>query len=357
MTRVILGLALVGGIAVPAGAQDPVVELEPGPITIAMAQRRPLTLAEYAGALDTLRADLERARLRQARAAAQALLSTEISWAGERLSPDTTVVMPVTRVQTSAEARLLAVRVRRLVEALNEDHASAAAAPHPDVLSRVMPKSQIERGGEAPRLRVEPLTFPQQVEAALLAVADWIGEALRKVGRWLRRLWPSPRKADPGATATTAVVFAVVVAVLLAILAVRSIRRGGGGPVEAVSSGVVSSSRDDDPLSREASEWESYARELAGRRRWREAIRAWYHAVLVALFRSGLLHHQRGRTNWEYVSRLSPELPWRRGFVSLTRRFDREWYGRRTSDGSALSECAREARDVLRAVRGTEETT
>jgi hypothetical protein len=360
VTRLILSLALVGGITVPAGAQDAAVALEPGPISIAMAEPPPLSIAEYVGALDTLRADLERARLRQAQAAAQVLLSTEITWAGEKLSPDPTVLDAVARVQTSTEARLLAIRVRRLVEALTGDHGAAVVAPEPDVLSRVAPPPDVEPGGETPRLRVEPLTFPEQVEAALVAVADWIWDALRKLFRWLRRLWPSPRKADPGeagATATAAVVFAVVVAVLLVVLAVRTLRRGGGGPMDAVSKGVTSSSRDEDPLSREASEWESYARELAGRRRWREAIRAWYHAVLVALFRAGVLHHQKGRTNWEYVSRLSPDLPWRPGFVSLTRRFDREWYGRRTSDGPALSEYSREAREVLRAVRGAEETT
>jgi hypothetical protein len=349
VTRLVLGLALLGGIVGRAAAQESDLVPEPGP----------LSLPGYLTALDELRADLETARLAEARTAAQALGAREIAWAGELLLPDPTVLDAMARVKTPDEARLQAIRVRRLVKALAGDSGTATAAPQPDVLSRVAPGPDIERGGEAPRLRVEPLTFPERVEAALLAVADWIVETLRKLGRWLRRLWPSRPDAEPGeagATATVAVAFAVAVAVLLVILAVRSLRRGGGGLSDAVSSGVVSSSRDEDPLSREASEWESYARELAGRRRWREAIRAWYHAVLVALFRSGLLHHQRGRTNWEYVSRLSPDLPWRRRFASLTRRFDREWYGRRTSDGSALSEYAREAREVLRAVRGTEET-
>ncbi len=349
MTRLVLGLVLAGGIVAPAGAQESVVVPEPGP----------LSLAGYVAALDELRADLELARLDEARNAAQALGAREIAWADETLSPDPTVLDAVARARTPAEARLQAIGIRRLVEALAGDTGTATVTPQPDVLSRVAPGPDLERGGEAARLRLEPLTFPEKVEAALLAVADWIAEALRKLRRWLRRLWPArpgPEKGEAGATATVAVAFAVAVALLLGILAVRSLRRGGGGPTDAVSLGRASSSRDEDPLSREASEWESYARELAGRRRWREAIRAWYHAVLVALFRSGRLHHQRGRTNWEYVSRLSPDLPWRAGFVSLTRRFDREWYGRRTSDGSALSACAREAREVLRAVRGPEET-
>jgi hypothetical protein len=125
---------------------------------------------------------------------------------------------------------------------------------------------------------------------------------------------------------------------------------------EVGSTRVVSSRRDENPLSREASGWEEHARELAAERRFREAIRAWYHAVLVALFQAGLLHHQKGRTNWEYVARLDPRLGWRPGFVALTRLFDREWYGRRACDAAALAECAREARGVLVAVRSAEGT-
>jgi hypothetical protein len=319
----------------------------------------PLSVAGYVTALDNLRSHLEAGRLDEARTAAGDLSAKEVVWGDETLTPDPTVLDAVRRVGTSAEARLQAPRVRRLVEALQGGSETAGVTARPDVLSRVTPAPDIEKGGEAPRLHVKPLTFPEKVEAALLAVADWIGDTLRKIGEWLRRLMPArPKRAqgDAGTTATVAVAFAAVAAALLAILAWRSLRRGRVGPTDAVSTRTVSSSKDGDPLSREANEWEDYARDLATKRRWREAIRAWYQAVLVALFRSGLLHHQRGRTNWEYVSRLSPDLAWRRGFVALTRRFDREWYGRRTSDGAALSECAREAREVLRAVRGTGET-
>jgi hypothetical protein len=73
--------------------------------------------------------------------------------------------------------------------------------------------------------------------------------------------------------------------------------------------------------------------------------------VLVGLFRAGLLHHHKGRTNWEYVSRVAPEADWRPGLIRLTRLFDREWYGRDRSAGEALRECAGEARAILRRVR------
>ena len=342
-----LALALVawGAAASPAVSQ----EGTPAP------DMAPLSVTGYVASLDELRSHLETGRLDEARAAARDLSAREVMWGEETLTPDPTILDAVGRVATPAEARAQAARVRRLVEALPGGPATGEVTTRPDVLSRLTPGSDIEKGGEAPRLQVKPLTFPEKVEAALLAMTDWIWDTLRKIGDWLRRLLPErPKRADgeAGTTATVAVAFAAVAAALLAILAVRSLRRDAIGPTDAVSSRTLSSSRDEDPLSREANEWEDYASELAAKRRWREAIRAWYHAVLVALFRAGVLHHQRGRTNWEYVSLLSPNLAWRPGFVALTRRFDREWYGRRTSDGTALSECAREAREVLRAVRG-----
>jgi hypothetical protein len=77
--------------------------------------------------------------------------------------------------------------------------------------------------------------------------------------------------------------------------------------------------------------------------------------VLVGLFQRGLLHYQKGRTNWEYAARLGPEHAWRPAFTDLTRRFDREWYGRAASDAEAVRECAQEARAILGALRGPAE--
>ena len=89
----------------------------------------------------------------------------------------------------------------------------------------------------------------------------------------------------------TALVAAI--ALVLTVAAVRSMRRRDAAE-ERGEAGEAAPERDEDPLSREAAEWERYAGELAAAGRRREAIRAWYHAVLVALFRAGRLHHQRG---------------------------------------------------------------
>jgi hypothetical protein len=121
---------------------------------------------------------------------------------------------------------------------------------------------------------------------------------------------------------------------------------------EASSEPIRSTAADDDPLSRESGKWELYAQELAAAGRRREAIRAWYHAVLVALFRSGRLEPRKGRTNWEHAARLSPELSWRPTFLEITRHFDREWYGRDASSAASLAECAGLARSLLDAEVG-----
>ena len=74
------------------------------------------------------------------------------------------------------------------------------------------------------------------------------------------------------------------------------------------------------------------------------------HAVLVSLCGASILHFRRGRTNWEYVATLAPAIPWRRGFIDLTQRFEHEWYGTDESTPEALEECQRRARAILESV-------
>jgi hypothetical protein len=318
-----------------------------------------LSLDGYAAALDEVRAHLEGGRLDEARAAAKALRARAVAWGDEALAPDASLLGAVVAARDAGDARRQAVRLRRLLVALGAPPASDDETPaRADLLARVTPSDDLRKGGGVPRLRVKPLSFPERVEAALVSAADAIASALRRLRDWLRAL--RPRRLDaapaPGRAAVVSIAVALGVVAVLAVLVLRARRRRKAPVPEVGSTRVVSSRRDENPLSREASGWEEHARELAAERRFREAIRAWYHAVLVALFQAGLLHHQKGRTNWEYVARLDPRLGWRPGFVALTRLFDREWYGRRASDAAALAECAREARGVLVAVRSAEGT-
>jgi len=142
------------------------------------------------------------------------------------------------------------------------------------------------------------------------------------------------------------------IVLILAILAFEVIRRSRKRAAILVEeSAPLTSTSDDDPLSRGANEWERYAAQLAAAGRFREAIRAWYHAVLVTLYGANILHYRKGRTNWEYVAGVGPEHAWRARFIEITRLFEHEWYGSDDSSGDALDECAAAARDVLLAVR------
>jgi hypothetical protein len=163
---------------------------------------------------------------------------------------------------------------------------------------------------------------------------------------------PGKKPNADGAVANLAIGIAVAIALALAGVAILYVRRRRRiGTPGAAEEAPAPPAADDDPLSREVGEWERYARELERAGRMREAVRAWYHAVLVALYRTGFVHYRRGRTNWEYVAALAPTLAVRAGFADLTRRFEREWYGRDESDPEALAATAEVAGGLLGTVR------
>jgi len=315
---------------------------------------RPISVDAYGEALERICLHLESGRLSEARVAAEALRGAHVEWAGETLGVDATVLEAVRETTGGSEARRLAPRLRRVADALRSERGSNPQEhrPRPDRLASLAPKDGVVRGGEVHRVTVEPPATPERILSALRAATEWVGERLHDIGRWLAKLKPRPSAAlaAPGSTSTVSIVVVAVAALALALLSVRALRKGKGR-AEVLSAAVISSARDEDPLSRESDEWERHAQELAAAGRGHEAIRAWYHAVLVALFRSGTLHHQKGRTNWEYVARLGPALNWRPSFIELTRLFDREWYGRRGATVEVTRECAQKARAILGALR------
>jgi hypothetical protein len=337
------GLAVVAFLLLPPAA------------TPARAQE-PAPLEEYVGGLEAVRDRLREGRLEEARVAARDLRSRAFAWGDETLAADASALDAAAAASSAAEAARAAARLSSLVDALRAAGGGEAGEPRPEILRRVAPADHLVRGGAVGTLRVTPRSLPEQVVAALLSVYDRVASALGRLLDWLDSLRPqgTPKIAARGDAASVAIVFAVAGVLVLAFLAWRA--RGSRSPLAAAESSATAtaSRRDEDPLSRGAPEWERHAAELAAARRWREAIRAWYHAALVSLFRAGLLHYQKGRTNWEYVARLDPGLGWRPSFIALTSLFDREWYGRRASDAEALAECARGARAVLEAVRGKE---
>ena len=345
MTRSALLLALA--LARPVSAEE----------AMPPAQEKHLSVEAYTRALEEILPFLEGARLEEARERARELRRAEVEFAGELVGTDPTVLDGVVNARTGAEARSRAAQVRRLLGALRASHEEGVVGEaRPEVLARLAPPDEAQKGGTvAAPLRAKELSVPERIGQAFLAAYDWVVSVIEKVLDWLARF--RPRRApglEQGGATTAAIAVTAIAAALLAVLAYRTLRRGSA-PLAAESDPVLAAAQDEDPLSREVGEWERHARDLAAARRWREAVRAWYHAVLVCLFQRGLLHYQKGRTNWEYASRLPPETAWRPTFLDLTRLFDREWYGRPSSDAEAVRECSRSAREILGAVRGAEE--
>jgi hypothetical protein len=261
------------------------------------------------------------------------------------------------------ELRRAAVRLSALLASLPEGGAaSVAGSADPALLARLAAQAalaELPRGGKLPEVRDG---------GVLRAFADfmeplrrWVADQVKKLRRWLEKSFLRKSKAGGSEVDLPRLVTVLVIALaaVLAGLGLLALRRRGApaAPVPAPAAGPRPPARDDDPLSRRAGEWETYARELAAAGRFREAVRAWYHAVLVALYQRGALHHRKGRTNWEYVAAVPPEAAWRPAFAAVTRRFEREWYGSDRSSREALEETAAEARALLGALHSRDGET
>jgi uncharacterized protein DUF4129 len=270
------------------------------------------------------------------------------------------VLAPIAAASNAKAARAAAPALRRLVasfpsEERSERPAAAPTPPNTKLLEAIRARealAELPEGGQLPEVR-------GGLFAALVGflepIAQAISDFVTKLWEWFLDLLPESATGQGGASLNFVIVVALLVALALVLAwigwkAIRN-RRRGAAPIEA-GPAPLPPVADDDPLSREANEWERYARELAAAGRAREAIRAWYHAVLVSLYRAGTVHYRKGRTNWEYVSAVPPGTAWRSGFVDLTRHFEREWYGRDRSTPEALRESEDMALGLLSSVRG-----
>ena len=314
-----------------------------------------LTLNQYIDALTRIRNLISAGDLTTARAEATTLAGDDVVSMNGRFHTDSTLIAEVNK----AKPRDLGVetRIDATVAALRTAAPSKAAGVDQPLLLRLQREQtvpELRRGGAI--RGVQPNTpLLQRTANAITAAAKWIGDKLEKFVDWLSRFWPKDNpKKKPATTAMRWTVGSLVglIVLILAILAFEVIRRSRKRARNVVEeSAPLTSTRDDDPLSRGANEWERYAAQLAAAGRLREAIRAWYHAVLVTLYGANILHYRKGRTNWEYVASLGPENAWRPQFIDLTRLFEHEWYGSDESSSDALDECSAAARQILQAVR------
>jgi hypothetical protein len=340
--RLALALAALGASVAAAQEAPPSV---PPPV---------LDLAEYRAELEGVAAALEAGDWESARAGASALRGAVVATDGSEFEADPSLLAAVAGARDGAGAARARLRVLAVLASLGDADLAGAEADAARLarLAREEAARRPRAGGEIhASLDVRPPTLPERLRQWLDRAMGWAWDLLSALWDWLTRM--GPRRAEGRSGATPGIVGALVatIAAVLAFAAVRSMRRRDAAE-EHGEAGEELAERDADPLSREAAEWERYAGELAAAGRRREAIRAWYHAVLVALFRAGRLLHQKGRTNWEYVAQAAPEAAWRAPLAGLTEVFDREWYGREASAPEALRECAARAREVLRSVRG-----
>ncbi len=310
-----------------------------------------LPVAVYRERLVAIDARLQSGDWVGARTAARDLLDDKVVDGRDVLAPDLSVLRPLAEAPTARAARSAGARVARLAAALA---AAAPARPAPadeKLLAEVRARqalAELPEGGALPQKNTGLL---EALADFLRPFAEWVEATWEKLMEWLARLWPdAPDKPvflglDVPSLVTILVVVLAAIALWLGVRAIRNRRRRA--PAAPAAATPPPPAADEDPLSRGANEWERYGAELAAAGRFREAIRAWYHAVLVTLFRRGALHFRKGRTNWEYVAALAPGYEWRPRFIELTRHFEREWYGRDRSTAESFQEAEDMARSLL----------
>jgi hypothetical protein len=355
--RQLAAALLLGSLARPAAAQGSAAAPAADAPTTSASPAAPaeLALESYRAALTQIERQLAVGEAEEAVRAAGALRGARVTDGRERFEADPSVLLAVAQARDRASVLAARARLRALIDSLEPGEPGRPSETDAQRLARLAREEAGRRPGAGGQidasLELGPSSARDQLRDWLAAAARWLWDKIVRLFEWLTRV-ASRDQAKGGTTGAVGVLVAAV-AVLLAVATVFSLRRRDPG--EALGEAELAPSKgDEDPLSRESTEWERYAAELAEAGRRREAVRAWYHAVLVALFRAGQLHHQRGRTNWEYVSQVGPEAVWRPAFIRLTETFDREWYGRQASAPETLREHVARARDVLRAVRAGE---
>lgn len=313
------------------------------------------TLSAYAGALERLHERLTARQYAEAKAEALQLKGVQVSWPGGTFRADDALLDEI--AAASGTDRALLLRIEATVAELRAADARKGETPDPKLLRQVAAEQDVPHlvpGGEITTKVHAEIPFFERIATAIEDILAWIGEKLEKLIDWLLDLLPRSHRGGPGATAGMRGIVWFLVALIVLVVGVLAwtvARRTKGAAADAGTSVPFGSRRDDDPLSRGATEWERYAAQLAAAGRHREAIRAWYHAVLVTSYSAGILQFRKGRTNWEYVATLPPSLPWRPEMISLTRRFEREWYGADESGREALEECREQAAVILESLR------
>ena len=315
----------------------------------------PLTIEQYVGALERIDSLLVSNQLAVAQSEARALMNRDVIWKDGKFRTDSALLGAIAHAQRADgphRARLLFA-----IDELRRVAGMEAGRADPKLLERIAAEQAVPdlpEGGKIATTIEEDLPLIERIARMFEDLFEWIGDRIEQFRDWLRDLLPSRRGGVPaGAGDIRWLVYLVVgaIVVVLLALAVKVLRNSRAAVPETTSSEPLGSKRDEDPLSRGATEWERYAATLASSGRFREASRAWYHAVLVTCYAAGILHFRKGRTNWEYISSLPPSLAWRADLIALTRSFEREWYGADESASEAHVECRDLAQNIIASIQ------
>jgi hypothetical protein len=250
----------------------------------------------------------------------------------------------------------LRARIALTLEELRRATGVGAGAADPRLLAEVTKAQEVEEleaGGEIAGPPAVEVPLIERLLNSVEKILTWLRDKLREFFRWLIGLLPDRGNVagETGRMRAIVIGVALLILFLLVLLAFKVLRRSKAAEkLVTESSEPIGSERDADPLSRGANEWERYALKLGSEGRYREAIRAWFHAVLVTCYSEGILHFRKGRTNWEYIAALSPSHGWRPELIALTRRFELEWYGHDDSTIEAYEECGGRAQRILDAM-------
>ncbi|HLX63086.1 MAG TPA: DUF4129 domain-containing protein [Planctomycetota bacterium] len=311
-----------------------------------------LTVSEYRSELKSIRAALDTGDLSAAQRFARKLDSARIS-APVPFKADASILDPILKARSAADAAAQKNRLNALITSLDGGEQDANAGRiDAGLLEKLRRDEEITlppKDGEAPQL--DDQGWIDEIGHHLRGFFKWIGDKLSDLLDRLAKLIPSSGSGGGIGTVVNVILFTAVAAVLILVVWML-LKKRKFKAMPAASTPVQAPAKDADPLSRGADEWEQYAVQLAGSGRYREAIRAWYHAALVLLFRAGVLSYRKGRTNWEYCYALPQELPARSTFQQLTGAFEIEWYGKAESSQDSAGAYAAAAKQFITKTRG-----
>ncbi len=326
------------------------------------AMAREITVAEYRSGMEKVLAELDGAHLAEAQQAAAKLEGADVSVPagnGSAFSADASILQPIRKAAQLSDAQALSPRIKALLHALSAGDPPSAAenAPNRELLAALQ--------------RDEERTIPPKdgeiddagiVDSGVIhTMLHYLGEGVRWIYKkiwdfitWFRNLFPKPNPGfgdGIGPFVKYGLIGCALLAGAIMIRAYMKNRRFKGVAADFETVAAPAPAKDADPLSRDSNQWEEYAARLASTGRHREAVRAWYHAVLVMLFRSGVLNYRKGRTNWEYYFSFPQDFSFRRDFQELTGSFELEWYGKSASEPDDANRYASAAKQFLARAR------